>query len=137
MAKLNRTTFLGSIEKGVLVVRNRATMAAEIKKYDDCATVIKIERLKNSRSKNQNSYYWGVVLDTIANDTGHTQEELHAIFKKMFLPKIFKKIGSKTVMISGSTTALSTDEFARYIDRIIAEAGGMGISIAPAEGGKV
>jgi hypothetical protein len=133
MAKLNRTTFLGSIEKGVLVVRNRATMAAEIKKYDDCPTIIKVERLKNSRSRNQNSYYWGVVLDVIANDTGHTQEELHQIFKKMFLPKIFKKLGDKTVIINGSTTALSTDEFARYIDRIIAEVSQIGIAIPPAE----
>lgn len=131
--KLNRSSFLGNIKNGTLTIKNRLTMESEIKKYDDCEAVIRVERLKNNRTKNQNAYYFGVVLDTIANDTGHTQEELHEIFKKMFLPKIFKKIGSKTVMINGSTTALSTDEFARYIDRIIAEAGEMGISIPPAE----
>lgn len=131
--KLNRTIFLGDIKGGVLELRNRPVMEKEIKQYDDCPAVIKVERLKNSRSKQQNSYYWAVILKTISESTGHSEEELHAIFKKMFLPKIFKKFGKRTVMISGSTTALSTDEFARYIDRIIAEAGQMGIAIPEAK----
>ncbi len=131
--KLNRTTFIGEIKDGVLVVRNRPMMEKEIRQYDDCPAVIKVERLKNSRSRQQNSYYWAVALKIISEATGHTEEELHEIFKKMFLPKIFKKLGDKTVMISGSTTALSTDEFARYLDRIIAEVSEMGIAIPPAE----
>jgi len=133
MAKLNRTTFIGEIKDGILVVKNRQMMEKEIKQYEDCPVVIKVERLKNSRSRQQNSYYWAVVLKVISESTGHTEEELHEIFKRMFLPKIFKKFGKKTIMISGSTTALSTDEFAKYLDRIIAESGTMGIEIPEAK----
>lgn len=133
MQKLNRITFLGKIENGILTMRNRASMELEIKKYDDCEVTIKIESLKNKRTINQNSYYWGVVLDTIAESTGHTQEELHEVFKKMFLPKKFLLINKKEIQLDGTTTALSTDEFGKYIDRIIAEAGQMGIAIPEAQ----
>lgn len=133
MQKLNRITFLGEISGGRLTIRNRASMEAEIKKYDDCPAVIKIERLKIGRSLRANAYYWGVVLATISEDTGHTQEELHDVFKKMFLPKKFIRINGKEIQLDGTTTALSREEFGQYIDRIIAEAGGMGIAIPPAE----
>jgi hypothetical protein len=120
MQKLNRVTFLGKIENGKLTIRNRFSMESEIKKYADCEVTIKIESLKSKRTIRQNSYYWGVVLSTIAHDTGHTQEELHAIFKKMFLPKNFKVFNKKEIQLDGTTTALSIEEFGTYIDRIIA-----------------
>jgi len=133
MQKLNRVSFLAKIEKGILTIRNRFSMEQEIKKYDDCEVIIKVEVLKNKRTIRQNSYYWGVVLATIANETGHTQDELHEVFKRMFLPKKFIEINGKEIELDGRTAVLSIDEFCNYIDRIIAEVGEMGISIPPAE----
>ena len=133
MSKLNRITFLGQIEHKKLTMRNRGSMEAEIKKYDDCKVLIEIKPLKNKRTLSQNSYYFGVVLNTIALDTGHTQDELHEVFKKMFLPKKFIEIAGKEIELDGTTTTLSTDEFGQYLDRIIAKAGEMGIAIPEAK----
>lgn len=88
-------------------------------------TQVRIEQVSNKRSDNQNRYYWAV-LDIISEHTGHTSEELHRLFKGLFLPKKEVKLGGETYFLAGSTTDLSTQEFMDYIDRI-------GAKIAPME----
>lgn len=91
---------------------------------------ITVKPYKKIRSMNQNAYYWGVILTIIAKETGHTPEELHEIYKKKFLQTTaiqFKD--GKTYDVAISTSLLKTDEFGRYIDRIIADASEYGINI--------
>jgi hypothetical protein len=42
--------------------------------------------VQNSRSAKANGYYWGVVLEYIAKDTGHKPEAIHDAMCAMFLP---------------------------------------------------
>lgn len=95
--------------------------------------VLSLERKKRNRSGQQNNYYWGVVLDLIARHTGHSSNELHEIYKRMFLPHEFITYNGKEIRVPGSTANLNTLTFGEYLDKIIAEAGSMGISIPPAE----
>ena len=88
-----------------------------------------VSKWKRQRSNQQNRYYWGVVLFTIALETGHTEEELHEVFKRMFLPKKFVKWNEKEIAMPGSTTEQDTLAFNQYIEKIIIEAGTLGISI--------
>ncbi len=81
--------------------------------------VVDIEKRKKFRSNSQNAMYWGYILPEIANETGHTAEELHFFFKRMFLPKKFIKVGKKRLMAEPSTTRLSTKEFSEYVEKII------------------
>ena len=76
------------------------------------------DKKKPKRSTNINRYYWGVVLPIISEDTGHTNEELHSLFKDMFLTKETKKVLGEEVKIVKSTTDLTTGEFMQYLDRI-------------------
>lgn len=76
-----------------------------------------IKPWKNSRSGQQNKYYWGVVISMISEETGYTRDELHEFFKILFLSKSIT-IGEKEYKTSISTSKLKTDEFEDYIGAI-------------------
>lgn len=82
--------------------------------------VINIGLDKAKRSLDQNSLYW-VFLGVIARETGHTEEELHRIFKGLFLPKKPVVLKGKTYMLAGSTSDLNKPQFSEYMMRISAE----------------
>lgn len=82
--------------------------------------VMNINLDKARRSLDQNSLYH-LYLDVIANETGHTSEELHRIFKGLFLPKKKVTLNGKDYMLAGSTTELNKVDFGIYLDRICAE----------------
>lgn len=84
------------------------------------------------RSLNQNRYLWGVVYEYIADETGHSPEEVHAAMKQMFLPRQFLPFGGRTVELAKSTTDLTTQEFNEFVDRVVAFAGTeLSLSIPP------
>lgn len=83
---------------------------------------------------NQNGYYWAVVLPVISNETGHTSDDLHEIYKSKFSPKrVVRDIDGREHVVPMSTSAMSTNEFTEYLDRIMAHAAEYGISIPPPE----
>lgn len=79
------------------------------------------DKRKPKRSLGINAFYWAVVLPLVSDDTGHTPEELHILFKGMFLTKEIKKVLGKDVRVTRSTTDLATGEFIQYLDKIVAE----------------
>lgn len=64
------------------------------------------------RSLKENNYYWGVVLQTIADGTGYTPEEVHDAMRWKFLRK-----GQRFETVA-STSSLSTYEFEEYLEKI-------------------
>ncbi len=82
--------------------------------------IVKIEKEKTTRTLNQNAYYWAY-LRIIANETGHTEYELHSLFKRIFLPPVFKTVLGKSFKIPASTKEMSKAEFGEYLDKIAAE----------------
>jgi len=74
-----------------------------------------------TRSKNQNDYYFGVLVKFISEETGYTPEETHDILKSMFNYKrktIETKEGFNEVLVVKSTTGLTTVEFEEYQSKI-------------------
>ena len=69
------------------------------------------------RSTNQNSYMWGVVYQIMAEETGHTTEEIHDCCKSMFLPRSLF-LGDQEINTSKSTTILTTAELEDYLRRV-------------------
>lgn len=90
--------------------------------------VVKIEAQK--RSNPQNAYYWGVVLSTIAYNTGDDADSLHEHFKSKYL-KIgeVEVLGGAKVIKTKSSAKLPRDEFFNYIEQIRAEVAPFGIYI--------
>lgn len=81
------------------------------------------------RSSGQNRYLWGVLYKAIADETGHSAEEVHEFCKARFLPRAFVVIGGVEMETRKSTTELDTAEFSDYVSRVGALAGELGISL--------
>lgn len=123
--------FNATIEDRTFKITNLEAFKDHLRKFKEGEKLIfTLEKNKKSRTNKQNSYYWGVVLKLISEHTGHSDEELHELFK-MFLPRKFITYKGKEIEITVSTKRLNTLEMVTYIDKIIVEAGSMGISIPP------
>jgi hypothetical protein len=74
--------------------------------------VVEIQRAASKRSLNQNRYYWGVVVDLFAQNTGYTKEESHQELASLFLA--YEAHGKR---FARSTTTLTTLEFEQYTEK--------------------
>jgi hypothetical protein len=97
-------------------IRRNAIRTIQDASIDKPIEVI-IRKFVRHRTSNQNALYW-VWIGIIANDTGHTADEIHEIFKGMFLTPITVEIGTKTREIAPSTTKLSTVDMSEYMERV-------------------
>ena len=84
----------------------------DLDQYNDKYVVITIKKYDKKRSNNINSYYWGVVVEMCAMETGHTSDEIHEHFKRMFL----YLINNEWVEEIGSTTVLTNKEMSLYVE---------------------
>lgn len=112
------------IKSGRLFIRNRRDFDEQIRRFKDGWEVeVAVTRRRATRSLSQNAYYWGVVVQYIAEHTGYTGDEVHDILKMMFLPKHLSFAdGNGEVqgefVIGGSTRKLNTLEFGEYMESI-------------------
>jgi hypothetical protein len=73
------------------------------------------------RSNPQNSYFHGIVLPILAENTGHTVRELKNIVKSMFLQDEFMlktKNGVREMSVIRDTSELTTVEFEKFMTDI-------------------
>jgi len=125
-----RLKFRGVIKDGKLVPENPMSFRAYISRFKDGMKMeFSVGPWRKQRSSAQNNYYWGVVLEVISAETGHTPAELHEIFKRMFLPKKYIEYRDKQIDVPSSTPDQDTSQFTEYIERIRAEAATMGINV--------
>lgn len=102
-----------------------------------------IRPLKSKRTQQQNKYYW-VVMKLIGEYLGYTKDEVHELFKEMFLEfeestiVIEKKVGvkgqniiEKEIKVYPSTTKLNTQEFNQYIEEISRFMADLGFVVPP------
>ena len=94
-----------------------ALMKLKINLLTNGEYIVTINRIKSHRTIPQNKLYrlW---LKLIAEETGHTEDELHAYFKANLLEKQYKVVFNEQVEIEASTTRLSTKEFTTFLDKI-------------------
>jgi hypothetical protein len=75
-----------------------------------------IRKERKDRSLRQNSYYWGIAIQMIADHTGYEPDEVHEALKLKFLGRHDREYNLWKVT---STTKLSAEEFAAYLNRIV------------------
>ena len=103
------------VKNGKLVHRERFD---ELLKYFEGKKVIITLDNPKRRSKEQNAYYFGVVLKLLADHTGYTTDEMHEICKYKFLGIDNKEIEGESIPIINSSRTLSTSDFMGYIEEI-------------------
>ncbi len=114
------TIFYGTVKDLQIIQDNKRGYLDFLVQNDGKKIVQNLNLDKAKRSLDQNSLYW-LYLGVIANETGHTEEELHRIFKGLFLPKKPVVLKGKTYMLAGSTSELNKPQFSEYMMRIAAE----------------
>jgi hypothetical protein len=105
------------IEKGKLIFTDPVNYSKVISSLEGKAVVVNIKEPRSQRSINQNGYYWGVVINILADFTGYSDDEVHEILKAKFL-SAEKKVGNEVVKYAISTTTLDTLEFEDYCHKI-------------------
>ena len=84
--------------------------------FSKLGVLVSVSKTKMIRSTEQNSYYWGVVIEQIRKAMGHTKDEMHQILAKKFLKIKEIEVDGETFAIVKSTTKLKTDEFEDYLE---------------------
>jgi len=121
--------FLAEIEEGNVKLYNKIAFRAYIQKYVGKKVYLIVKPVNKIRTLNQNAYYWGGVLAPIADHTGYSPEDLHELFKEMFIGRQEVTWRGVKRKIPTTTTTKTTTEFSDYVNKIIVEAGEMGIVI--------
>lgn len=118
-------------EQGMLRPADPVAWRAYLARQRGRAVWVTVKRQQHTRSMSANSYYWGVVVDSIAGYIGESSEETHEALKARFLPaRHVELLDGKTLDMPPSTRLLSVEEFAAYIDHVKAWAAQwLGLSI--------
>lgn len=116
-------TTTGFVSAGRLQMRNRQMVADQLQRMRDGEVRITIERVHATRSAQANRYYWGVVVELLAEHTGYTADEIHDVLKAKFLPKKLAVTNGNgeikgEFVVGGTTTKLDKLEFGEYVTRI-------------------
>lgn len=113
------------------VPSNQSAWLTYLENNDKKSVWLEIDEDRPKRTLNANAYLWGVVYENISKHTGHTSEELHEIYSRMFLKPKFITYKDKEIKLPTGTSDLNKLEFMEFTDRVIAEGAGMGIVIPP------
>ena len=105
----------GQVKDGKLVLDAPQNYLVELSRLEGRRIELTIREEQHVRSLNQNSYYWGVIIEILSSYFGYDKEEMHLALRFKFL----KKHGDTDLVTVGSTAALSTVGFTNYIDEII------------------
>lgn len=113
----------GVLQKGALLLRDRAAFEAGLAAFRDGEVTITVRRMVATRSAKANRYYWSVIVKRIAAHTGYTPEETHTVLKQKFLPRTLAVLTEHgdivdEVVIGGTTTTLTREEFDDYCSQI-------------------
>lgn len=83
--------------------------------------VVEVKQNKNTRSMNQNRYYWKCIVQELAKELGYTVDEMHDALKIKFSSE-WSQVEYKDKLIPlhsvKSTTVMNTKEFEQYCESI-------------------
>lgn len=104
-------------ERQTLIWKNLEDVKKFMKSLPTGKYMIKISEYVDTRSIDQNRYYWKL-LEIIGNEIGYEPEEMHEVYKFKFLRKTFEDKNGNLVKGVMSTTKLNIEEFKEYIEKI-------------------
>ena len=112
-------TFYSNVTGGKLQRNVSQQIVDLLPSYESKRVEITIQRLKSTRSVQQNRLWW-LYINIISKDLGYTKDECHEILKYKLLKR--EKVDEKTGEIFeylGSTTSLGKSEFADLVNELI------------------
>jgi len=83
--------------------------------------IVEVKKRKNTRSMNQNRYYWKCIVQELAKELGYNTDEMHDALKVKFSSEWeMIQYKDKTIPMHNinSTTQMNTKEFEQYCETI-------------------
>jgi len=83
--------------------------------------LVEVKKKRDTRSNNQNRYYWKCIVQELADALGYFPDEMHTILRSKFLSEYeMLEINNRKIGINkiGSTSDLNTKAFEVYADQI-------------------
>lgn len=105
----------GIVKQGKFIPDDREQFTQAFKPLEDTRVEVTVQKYRKSRSLQQNAYYWGVLIDILANYTGYEPDEMHDALRWQFL-RVHRGNGLPDTV--KSTTALTTAEFEEYLEKV-------------------
>jgi len=114
--------FKAKVINGNLIFNDNDKLNTYLLKFsaNDSLEVI-LRKESKLRSLRQNRYYWAVIISMLSEELGHSEDEMHEIFKAMFLTNevdLVTKTGNRHFNITKSTTELTTKKMEVYLEKI-------------------
>jgi hypothetical protein len=114
--------FKGTVARGLVDLIDKSGYDRYIKTLEGKEIFLTVSQWKNTRSNNQNNYYWGVVVKLLSETTGYTLQEMHEALKiKFLLKQNIVTINNETEVslpTMKSTALMNTLEFEDYCKEI-------------------
>ncbi len=118
MAKLVSPIVVGKVVGGKFVPKDAPTFKKAFWAHEGKDVDITVKRHRETRSLNQNNYYWGVVVTMIGAAMGEGDiEAVHEVLKREHNYYV-ATVGKKEIRVPMSTAELETDEFEAYLERV-------------------
>lgn len=110
-------SYITEVKEGRLNKSASLNIADELKAYEGCEIKITIEKVEDSRTNQQNKYWWAMVT-ILSKETGYTKDEMHDILKVKFL-KRSKFENEQLVEYCESSANLTKTEFKEMTSDLI------------------
>ena len=108
--------FVATVSGGKLIHDFPERFARYLMTLEGKRVNILVTKFKKKRSLEQNSFYWGILIDILSKEFGYESEEIHLMLREKFLRIYDDK--HPDFVIARSTTKLTTVEFVEYIEKI-------------------
>lgn len=114
-----KLSFHGTVKNHRFIADEPKEFARSFWEHEDKRVTVSVGRFQKDRSLKENRYYWGVVVEMIASNTGNDKDVIHEFLKAQFL-KFVKYLAINGEMIeytyNESTTVLSTVRFEQFLE---------------------
>jgi hypothetical protein len=108
--------FLGRVLPGGLLVLDKPRdYNRHVRAHAGQYVEVTLRKRRQKRSPQANRFYWGYVLEAIAEATGYTKYEAHDALKFKFL----REDGDGPLVKVRSSAELSVEEFSVYTERVM------------------
>ena len=118
---------LAHIVNGELNFVNTKSFGLDLLALEDKDVFVTVAKVSEQRSGQQNKYYFGVIVATLAEFFGYLPDEMHAALKMLFLRKENEGWRPATVRSTSDLTTKEAEEYYATIRRWAAQEYGISI----------
>lgn len=90
-----------------------------LKGWPNTPAILKIKPYEETRRARANAYYWGVVLKLMAEESGHSPDEIHELMKLRHNSHLIADLNGEEQRVPKSTAKLTISEFSDYLEAVM------------------